>query len=117
MVPFNQIQNLTDKSKVFRIVDDRTNSIVLYADSLANPKDILARLWSMDLKHGDVIGRLDAANNAEKALNLSKELEQREAEMDFSAFIIKNTKSRWEHQGKIYDDEFRNLGPKTTVID
>ncbi len=117
MVPLNQIDKLTDKSKVFRIIDDRTNKIVLYADSLANPKEILTRLWSMDVTKGDVITRLDIANNAAKALDLRKQIDEREAQKDLAAFVIKNTKSRWEHEGKIYDDEMRDLGPKQVVID
>jgi hypothetical protein len=117
MVPLAEQQHLTDKSKVFRIVDDRNKKIVLYADSLSNPADILARLWSMDSKHGNVLNRLDAHNAAIEALKLKEQLDIREAQMDFTAFVIKNKKSRWEHNGKIYDDEFRNLGPKTTVID
>lgn len=111
MVPVAEQRNLTDKSKVFRIVDDRTNSIVLYADSLTNPKEILTRLWSMDQKQGDVLARLDAANAAEEALNLRAQMDEREAQMDFSAFVIGNKKSRWQHNGTVYDDEFRNLGP------
>lgn len=117
MVPLNQQQHLTDKSKVFRVIDTRTNAVVLYADSLSRPDEILARLWSMDTKHGDVLRRLDAQNAAKEALRLSKELDEREAMKDFSAFVLKNTKSRWSHEGKIYDDEFRELGPKQTVID
>jgi len=116
-VPPSEIHKLNDKTKVFRIVDDRNKKIVMYADSLANPQEILTRLWSMDLKHGDVVGRLDAANRAVEVLRLKEHLERREAMMDFSAFIIKNTKSRWTHNGKIYDDEFRDLGPKKQHID
>lgn len=116
-IPPERQKELYDKQKCFRIVDERTNSVVLYADSLSNPKEILTRLWSMDLKQGDVVGRLDAANRAAEILKIKEELDRREAQKDFAAFIIKNTKSRWEHDGKIYDDEFRNLGPKTTVID
>ncbi len=117
MIPVAEQQHLLDKSKVFRIIDDRTNTVVLTADSLSNPTDILARLWSHDSLHGNVLTRMEAHNAAIEAMNLKEELDKREAAMDFSAFVIKNTKSRWEHNGKIYDDEFRNLGPKTKVID
>lgn len=116
-IPVHVRETINDKKQSFRIIDDRTNTVVMYADSLSNPTAILTRLWSMDQKHGNVIDRMDAANRAAEALRLKAEIDDREARMDFSAFIIKNTKSRWEHNGKIYDDEFRNLGPKTTVID
>ncbi len=115
-VPFSEHANLIDKSKVFRIIDDRTNKIVLYADSLANPADILARLWSMDSTRGNVLTRLDAHNAAVKALEMRKNLDEMEAARDLSAFIIKNTKSRWVHEGRVRDDEFRDLGPVSKVI-
>lgn len=111
MVPVAEQQNLNDKSKVFRIIDDRNKKIVLYADSLANPKEILTRLWSMDQKHGNVLARLDAANAAEEALKLKEQIDEREARNDFAAFVIANTKSRWVHEGRVRDDEFRDLGP------
>lgn len=116
MVPVAEQANLIDKSQVFRIVDDRTKKIVLYADSLSNPADILARLWSMDSTRGNVLRRLDARNAAVEALRLKEQMDEREAAMDFSAFIIKNTKSRWTHQGRVRDDEFRDLGPVRKVV-
>ncbi len=111
MVPVAENSNLIDKSKVFRVVDDRTKKIVLYADSLANPTDILTRLWSMDSTRGNVLARLDARNAAEEALRLKEKIEQQEAVRDFTAFVISNTKSRWTHKGRVRDDEFRDLGP------
>src|SRR6185503_5668134 len=110
MVPVAEQQNLTDKSKVFRIVDDRNKKIVLYADSLSNLADILARLWSSDSRHGNVLQRMDAHNKAVEALKLKEEIDEREAMKDFSAFVIKNTRSRWIHEGRVRDDEFRDLG-------
>jgi hypothetical protein len=112
MVPVAEQQHLNDKNKVFRIVDDRNKSIVMYADSLANPQAILERLWSMDLKHNDVMGKLDAHNAAIEALNNQKKIEERGLLMEFAQFVLKNKKSRWEHDGRVFDDQFRDLGPK-----
>lgn len=116
-IPPERQTTLDDKKKCFRIVDDRNNKIVMYADSLSNPQDILARLWSMDQKHGNVLQRMDAHNAAIKALELKRQIDEREAAKDFAAFVIKNTKSRWTHEGRVKDDEFRDLGPVRTVID
>jgi len=114
--PEHQI-HLTDKSKVFRIVDDRNNNIVLYADSLANPVSILERLWSMDQQQGNVLARLDAHNAAIEAFRLKTQIDEMDAARDFTMFIGKNTKSRWHHEGRVRDEEFRDLGPIRTVID
>ena len=116
MVPVAEQVSLIDKSKVFRIVDDRNKKIVLYADSLANPPEILARLWGMDQKNGNVIARMDALNAAKEALALKERLDEIEAQRDFALFVAQNTKSRWYHDGRIRDEEFRDLGPKSKVI-
>jgi len=117
MVPIEQWPNLIDKSKVFRIVDTRCNKIVLYAESLARPDEILAAIWSMDQKNGNVIVRMDKLNAAQKALDMKKQMDEREQIKDFVSFVGKNTKSRWTHEGRVRDDEFRDLGPVRTVID
>lgn len=116
-IPPERQESLDDIVKCFRIIDDRNNKVVLWADSVSNPQEILTRLWSMDLARGDVMGRLDAANNAAEALKLKKQIDEQEAAKDFSAFVIQNTRSRWTHNGRIYDDEFRDQGPKRRVID
>jgi hypothetical protein len=103
--------DLNDKSKVFRIVDDRTKSIVMYADSLSNPTAILERLWSMDAAHNDVVAKMDAHNAAVEALKNQEWIEQRMALKDFSNFVLKNEKSRWTHGGKAYNEHFQELGP------
>lgn len=110
-IPPERQTNLDDKKQCFRVIDDRTKSIVLYADSLSRPDQILARLWSMDSAQGNVLRRLDAQNAAVEALKLKEQLEQAEARQDFTAFVFKNEKSRWHHEGRVRDDEFRDLGP------
>ena len=117
MIPFEQHHNLIDKSKVFRIVDLRNKTVVMTFDSLTRPDEILARLWSQDLDKNDVVGLMDARNAAVEALNNEKIIAQREEAKLLSAFIIKNTKSRWVHEGRIRDDEFRDLGPVSKVVD
>jgi hypothetical protein len=103
--------NLNDKSKVFRIIDGRNNKIVMYADSLANPTEILTRLWSMDNGKENVLRRLDAHNAAIQALKLKAQIDEREEKKLFTEFVFKNTKSRWQHDGRMRDDQFRDLGP------
>lgn len=117
MIPFEKQHTLLDKSKVFRIIDTRNNTVVMTFDSVANPTDILTRLWSSDLSKNDVVGLMDARNAAIEALANEKIIAQREAAKDLSAFILKNTKSRWTHEGRIRDDEFRDLGPVRKVVD
>ena len=117
MVPVADQQHLIDKSKVFRVVDGTTNKIILYADSLSAPQDILARLWSMDKAHGNVVANMDARNAAIQALEMNKKMDEAEAQKDLALFIAKNNKSRWVHEGRVRDEHFRDLGSVRTVID
>lgn len=108
--------HLVDKSKVFRVVDTHRNKVVLYAGSISNPEDILARVWSMDQNHNNVVANMDARNAAIEALQMRKNLDEMEAQKDFALFIIKNQKSNWHHDGRVYDEHFRNKGPVRKVI-
>lgn len=117
MVPVAEHHTLTDATKVFRIVDDRTKSIVLYASAVDNPTQILTRLWSMDNGKHDVLLEMDAQNAAIEALKNQREIEAREAIKDFVQFVGKNTKSRWVHEGRVRNEHFQDLGPKRVVID
>jgi hypothetical protein len=111
MVPVEYWKDLVDKSKIFRVVDTLRNKIVLYADSLANPQDILARVWSMDQTYNHVVANVDARNAAAQALQLKEHQEQLDAEKDLVLFIAKNTKSRWKHGDRMKDEHFNDLGP------
>jgi|SRR3990170_4321101 len=115
-IPPEQRLSLEDKSKPYVIWDTRIDSKVMFASELDPPVAILAKLFDIDNKNGDVLKRLDAYNNAVKAIELKKELERREEAMELSTFVIKNQKSRWRHNGNFYDDEFRNLGTGKKVI-
>jgi hypothetical protein len=115
-IPPEHHAELVDKSKVFRIVDDRTKTIVMYFDSLANPREILTRLWTADQAHNDPVAILDASNAAAEALRNEAIIEERLAQRDFAMFVGKNTKSRWHHNGRVRDEEFNDLGPVAKVI-
>lgn len=116
MVPMSQWDKLSDKSKIFRVVDTRKNQIVLYADSLSSPQDILARVWSMDQNKNNVVTNLDAKNAAAQALQMKKHMDEIEAQKDLVLFIAANKKSRWHHEGRVKDEHFRDLGPVRKVI-
>src|SRR5215213_203300 len=72
MVPVADWVHLIDKSKVFRVIDTRRNHIVCHANSLANPTEILARVWGMDQRKNDVLTNLEIQNRAAQALQLRK---------------------------------------------
>ena len=117
MVPRSEWEHLIDKSQIFRVVDTKRNNIVLYASAVANPQDILARVWSMDQEYNKVILNLDAQNKAALALQIKRHDDEIEEQKDLVLFIIKNQKSRWHHEGRVRDEHFRDKGPIRKVIE
>ncbi len=117
MIPLQHWDKLLDKSKVFRVIDTRTNSVVLTASSISSPEEILARVWSRDQTHHDVVTDMDARNSAAQALQLRKNLDEIEAQKDLTLFVAKTTKSRWHHAGRVRDEHFNDLGPVRKVIE
>lgn len=115
-IPPDKRETQLDKKQCYCIADTRTNKIVLFASELDTPVDILTRLWNSDSAKGNVLARLDARNAAIKAMQLKEQIDEKEAQKDFAAFVFKNTKSRWTHKGRVRDDEFRDLGPVRKVI-
>lgn len=117
MVPVAEHRNLIDKTKVFRVVDTKRNKIVLYADMLTRPQEILARIWSMDQTYNKVVSNIDRQNEAAQALMMKKHIDEMEEKKELALFIAKNQKSRWMHEGRVRDEHFRDLGPVSKVID
>jgi hypothetical protein len=116
MVPMAEWDKLIDKTKIFRVVDTVRNQIVLYADSLTTPQDILARVWSMDQRHNKVVTNLDIKNRAIEALEMRKRIDEIQEQKEFALFVIKNQKSTWHHDGRVRDEHFRDKGPVRKVI-
>jgi hypothetical protein len=88
----------------------------MYFDNLNSPQEILARLWSADQSHNSPVTEMEIKNAAAEALKLRKNLDEIEAQKDFSNFLIGNTKSRWHHEGRVRDEHFNDLGPVRKVV-
>ena len=106
-----------DKKSPYCIWDTKYNHVVMFASELDTPVDILARLFDIDNKNGDVLSRLSAQNAAKRAMLLKEEMDAREEAMDFSAFVFGNEKNYWTHEGRKRDAEFNDLGPIKKVIE
>jgi hypothetical protein len=106
-----------DRKNPYAVVDTRTNYIVFTASELDTPTDILARLFDIDNKDGDLLKRLEAHNAAVEAMRMKRYMDELEATRDFKAFVFQNEKNYWVHDGRKRDAEFRDLGPIRQVIE
>lgn len=98
-----------DKKKPYCIWDNDRKHVVMFASELDNPVDILAKLFNIDNKNGNVLDKMLAHNKAIEAMRLKEQLDQQEAAIDLAAFALGNTKSSWWHAGRKFDDEFREI--------
>lgn len=79
--------------KPYMIVDTVTNQPVMYASELSTPQEVLAKLWSIDNKNGDVLTRMEADNNALEAINMKKELDLAEERQEYVEWLIGTKKN------------------------
>lgn len=99
-----------EKSKPYVVWDTITNTAVFFASELDTPVDILTKLFEGDNKHGDVLKRLDARNAAVKAMELKAELEKREEQMEYAAFLMATKKNYITlEDGRRVDDQLRPI--------
>lgn len=115
-IPPEKRENQLDRDQCWRVIDTRTNSIVLFAKEYDPPTDILARIWGMDQKNGNPVRNMDAKNAAIAAMQLKEKIDQQESQLDLSIFILKNEKNYWIHEGRKRDADFNDLGsPKKHI--
>lgn len=117
MVPKEHWDDLIDKTQIFRVVDTLRNKIVCYASAVTSPQEILERVWGMDQAKHNVVAQMDIRNRAAQALQLRKHQDELAAQKDLVLFIVKNTKSRWKHEGRVRDEHFNDLGPVRKVVE
>lgn len=109
-------QRTEEDKKPYVVWDNNANVPVLFASELDTPIEILAKLFDIDNRNGDVLKRMHAHNAAQRAFQLKEEMDRMEQAHDFSAFVLANKKSVWKHDGQKYDEEFRKLGTGKQVI-
>lgn len=108
-IPPESRQSLEDKTKCYAIFDTRTNYLVMTASELDTPPQVLAKLFDIDNKNGDVLKRLENHNAAVKAFELKEHMERMGEANEFAKWVWKNEKNVWKHNGIKYDDEMRRL--------
>lgn len=75
---------------------------VCYAHDLDGP--LLERIFKMDAeKQGNILDDIDAHNQAIKALADAKRREEWEEMKDLTSHIVKSPKSRYKHNGVVYE--------------
>ena len=99
-----------ERAKPYVIWDTERNCSVFYAGELDSPEDILERLFLGDTRKGDVLAKLDARNAAVRALEMRAKLDDAEAKMDYTKFLIGTKKNYIQlGNGRKVDDQLRPI--------
>lgn len=101
-----------DDRKPYVVWDTASNSPVLFAGEMDEPYEILASIFQADAhKNGHVLNRLEAMENAYKAVRFKEYMEQMEEAADRAKFLMKSPLHTNRMDGKKYDDQLRVIGP------
>jgi len=89
--------------KPYIIYDIIRNVEVLYASELDNPQEILTRLYMADTTRNDVLGLLEANEQANQAYNMQRQADQYEEAADQAKFMINTRLHTFKMNGKKFD--------------
>jgi hypothetical protein len=85
-----------DRSKPYIVVHtdkDNKEYIVLYASDLDTPEEIMTRLISSDMKHGNVMSRMDIRNNVQKLFEMRAKEDELAQQEDLARWLTETTKT------------------------
>lgn len=63
---------------------------------------LVEKVFSAALDDHDVLGRLEAADAAQRAMELAAEVERRDERREFMESVLKSPKSTYRHNGRVY---------------
>jgi len=75
--------------------------VVFYIKEDELDERVLARLFDGDLKHTDVLKRLESMENAKKVMELKEKMEKAEERQDFIKSVVGSSKHSFRHNGKV----------------
>lgn len=63
---------------------------------------LLEKVFSAAIDDNDVLGKIEAQDAAQRALELAAEMERRAERKEFMESVLKSPKSTYKHNGKVY---------------
>lgn len=101
-----------DHRACYMIVDIITNLPVATCGELDTPEDLLTQLFNSDNKHGDVLTRLEARENAKRILQMKEEMDAAEERKEYAAWLMGTNKNYINMgNGRVVDDQLRTVRP------
>lgn len=85
-----------DRDKPYVVVskDKQGKSyIVLYASELDQPEEVMTRVIHSDMKHGNVLERMEVRNNVQKLFEMRAKEEELAEQEEFAAWLVETKKT------------------------
>jgi gamma-glutamylcyclotransferase (GGCT)/AIG2-like uncharacterized protein YtfP len=103
-----------DHTRAYCVFDLYSQTPAFFAAADATPEEILGHLFDIDNKHGNVLTRMEARNNAKEALKLKADLDEREEKMEYVQWLMQDQRNylhlRDRHGEKVkFDDQLRRI--------
>lgn len=114
-IPPGQRTDEADKKYPYRIVDTRSDYVVMHVSARDSAQAVLARLWGSDNQHGNVLKSVEIAEAAQKAFELKSQMDDAEMKKDYVAWLIGTKKNYIKATNPVtgekvkYDDQLRRL--------
>lgn len=98
-----------EDKKPYVVVDNRTNTPVLYASELDTPTDILVRLVDSDNARGNVVDRMETRELAIKLQDQKKWIDNIEEAKERTNFLLNTHLHYAKMDGVKYDEHRRRM--------
>lgn len=96
-----------DDKEPYAIRDTRTQSIVFFVKETDSPVDVISRLFTGDNKHGNVLNRIEAAEDARRVWAMKKQQDEMEEAAHLAYFFKQSPLHTIKHNGKKFDHNRR----------
>lgn len=98
----------------YAILDSRTGKVVFHIFETETPEDVLTRLFLSDDRHGPVLDRLQARNDAIEIWNAKKNMEQLQEAEDEALHMVKSPMNYYQYKHPVdgvikLDDQRRRI--------
>lgn len=96
-----------DDKEPYAIRDTRTNSIVFFIKETDTPPQVIHRLFTGDNKHGNVLERLEAMEDAKRVWDMKSKEDEMEEAARLAFFFKQSPLHTIKHNGRKFDHNRR----------
>lgn len=90
--------------------DQKGSGIIFFIKETDSPVDVIERLFTGDNKHGDVLKRIEAREDAERVWQMKRNDDEMLEAAELAFFFKQSPLHTIKHNGKVFDHNRRRIG-------